>query len=236
MIPYASNLRLRMGPTPNGVLGLKEKRLRLHHTLTLNQTASLSGSKYARQLDSYLFLYDEVDYHKNNASDPAADSLTLNQQASINLERPRGTSDTLNLTQHVHVVLEGYHPLNSNRYEVTANEAVVVGQPVYISGNNTVNLASASDVTTSKVFGLVIVGATANNQASVVSEGSVEQADWTSVTGTALLTPGSIYYLSTAIGEMSVSPPDGEGEVVVMLGTAVTTTKFDVNVIERALL
>jgi hypothetical protein len=139
------------------------------------------------------------------------------------------------LDDFVHASLDGFHAPTSERYELTANEAVATGQPVYISGNNTVNLASANtDGDPSLVLGLVLTGATANNVALVVANGSVTQADWTTVIGTANLSPGSVYYLGTTPGTLSATPPSGNGQVVIMVGTAITLTKFDIEVNERA--
>jgi hypothetical protein len=117
-------------------------------------------------------------------------------------------------------------------YDVTANETVAVGQPTYISGNNTVNLADASLSSTANVLGLVSVGASASNTATVLSEGSVNQADWTSVIGTTNLTPGSVYYLSGTTGKMTTTKPTGGADVIIQLGTAVSVTKFNIEVQE----
>lgn len=220
----------------DGVVGLLEKRLQASSSLALVHSLSIAGSAYARELEDILLIDDDVDLHNNHAEDPATDTLSMSDTAAFNMDRARALESDVNLTDHVHVVLEGYHQENTSRHVLTANETINIGQPVYISAADTANLADADTLNTAHVLGLAISDATVNSAVIVLSEGSVERSDWTVVTGSANLTPGAIYYLSTTAGQMTTTPPTGDGDNVVRCGTAINTTKFDIEVNEVAIL
>ena len=227
----------------DGVVGLLEKRLHASSGLALSDAVSLAGSEYNRELDDTLLMDDEAGWHSNHAEDPAGDTLSMSDTVAINMEMLRPTSSTLLLTDHAHASLDGYHPPGSgggdtylDRHEITANETIAIGQPVYVSGNNTVNLADADSITTSHVLGLAETGGSANSTINVLSSGIVTLADWTSVTGSATLTPGAVYYLSDTVGQLTTTPPSGDGDAVVSCGLAITTTKMDIEINEIAVL
>jgi hypothetical protein len=215
----------------NGSVGLLEKRLVASSGLNLSDTVDLIGD-YNHDVQDPMSLSSDTVWHNNHGEDPATHSLGVGDAVGFNMDRSLSLENTLNFVSAVHVALDGYHPPGGgsgdpdlSQYQMTANETVVIGQPVYISGDNTINLADADTEATSQVFGLVSVGASANGTANVLSEGSVNQADWTSVIGAASLTPGSLYYLSSTAGQMTTTKPTGSG---VQVGRAVTTTQFDI--------
>ena len=223
-------------PTGTGLAGLLEKRVHVYSYLGLTGAATFIGD-FNHFVYEDLLLSDAATPHNNHASDPGSSNLSLTQSAGFNMDRLRGLSDALTLTQHVHVTLDGYRDsIPPGQYDLTANETVVVGNVVYVSGDNTVNLGDASALATSHVIGLVIQAASAGDVTIVRTDGEVSQSDWTSVTGAATLTPGAEYYLSTTAGQMTTTPPSGDGEAVVRLGVAITTTKFDIEVNEIAVL
>jgi len=233
-----------MVPTGSGTgAGLLEKRLGVFSWLGLSDGVTLIGD-YNHSIQDPISLGSDATPHLNHASDPAAHTMAVTDVASFSMVRDRPLTDTLVFDDYAHATLEGYHPPGGggggdpdlSLHSVTANETVLVGQPIYISGNNTINLASATDTTTAQSVGLVVIGATAGSTANILTEGSVNQADWTNVIGTTLLTPGSVYFLSTSAGQMVTAPPTGDGETVVTMGTAITTTKFDIEVNEIAIL
>jgi len=235
MIPFAVNIRMPMVPS-FGTAGLKEKRVLASSSLALVHTVSQIGD-WNRVADNWLLLDHSAGWHNNHGDDPGDSTLNLVQEATFNLELPRSCQSTLALSQFVHAVLEGYHaPCTDHTLDVLAGETVHAGASAYIVSNNTVNLASATGPTKSRVVGLVTQAASANDAAVVQTDGSVDIADWTSVIGAASLTPGSVYFLHTTDGQMRTTPPTGDGDVVVILGIAVTTTKFDIEVNEVAVL
>jgi hypothetical protein len=218
----------------NGLVGLLEKRLNVYSPLGISDAATFIGD-FNHPAQNTLLLDSETEVHNNHGSDPATDSISLSDVLAFNMIRVRASEHSLGFSDHVHATLDGYHP-DLGRNDMTANETILIGQPVYVSANNTVNLGDATTIATANVIGLALTGATANDSLAVLTEGSVSQADWTAVVGATLLTPGATYFLNTAAGQMSTIPPTSDGEVVVTMGTALTTTKFDIEVNEIATL
>lgn len=229
---FASNVRTPMVPKRSTV-GQVEKRLLASSGLGLSDTVDLTG-EYNHDVQDLISLSSDLVWHNNHGEDPATHSLGVADAVGFNMGRSRSLESPITFTSAVHVALDGYRPPGSgggdpdlSQYEMTANETVVVGQPIYISGDNTINLADADTEVTLQVFGVVSLGASANGTANVLSEGSVNQVDWSSVIGTTNLTPGSLYYLSSTAGQMTTSKPASNG---VQVGRAVTATKFDIEV------
>ena len=235
MIPFAVNIRIPMAPSL-GVAGLKEKRLLASSSLSLVHTVSQIGN-WARAAENGLLLEHSAEWHNNHGEDPGDSTLNFAQEATVVLDLPRACESTLALSHFVHAVLEGYHaPCTNHTLDTLAGESVYVGAPAYIVSNNTVNLASATGPTKSRTVGLITQAASVSDATIVQTDGSVDIANWTAVIGTASLTPGSVYFLHTADGQMRTTPPTGDGDVVVTMGIAVTTTKFDIEVNEVAVL
>lgn len=218
----------------SGLSGLKEKRKTVVHDLDLSQTAPLIGDFNHTADNALLFDYDAVS-HVNNAEDPGSSNITFAQTAGQNIDRPRSITSNVTFGDSAHVAKDGVTP-SLTEYNLTANETINIGQPVYISAANTVNLADADTLSTSHVLGLAVTDATANQTVTVLSDGSVERSDWTAVIGTANLTPGVVYYLSTTAGGLTSTPPTGDGDNIVRCGVAVSTTKFDIEINEVAIL
>lgn len=230
-----SNVRTPMIPLGRRGVGLLEKRLNAASSVGLSQSVSFVG-EWNREADDFLLMDDVVEWHNNHAEDPATDTLAMSATAAFNMVRVRSLSDTITLDDHVHVALEGYHLPSTSQHELTANEEIKVGQPVYISAANTANLADADTLTTSHVLGLAITEATANTTVLVLSEGSVVRNDWTAIVGTINLVPGAVYYLSTDPGQMTVTPPTGDGDHVVRCGLAVNLSRLDIEINEVVIL
>jgi len=235
MIPFATNMRMPMVPN-FGTAGLKEKRVLATSSLALVHVVSQTGN-WARAAENTLLLDHGAEWHNNHGGDPGDSTLNFVQAAAAVLEMPRSCESTLALSQFVHAVLEGYHaPCTDHTLDTLAGQTLYAGAPAYIASSNTANLAAASDGTKARAVGLVTQAASVNEATIVQTDGSLNIADWTAVIGDAFLTPGSVYFLYTANGQMSRTPPTGDGEVVVTMGIAVTTTKFDIEVNEVAVL
>ena len=110
--------------------------------------------------------------------------------------------------------------------------AITIGQPVYIQGANTVDLALADAKATSGVIGLVL-DASIDSSAigTIVTDGILTSADWTSVVGAATLTVGSVYFLSdTVAGTLTTTATTTTGSFVTRVGTAISTTTLEVTI------
>lgn len=228
-------------PVSSSEVGLTEKRLSASSWLAASDSATLVA-ELDREADTEILLDSDAEYHKNNAEDPATETLNLLDAASSSWDFNRGVTHDASLNDFAHVSYFGNQPQGDSylgRSTVTANEAVVIGQPVYISDNNTVNLADSDSITTAHVIGLAETsanGVTGNNTVNILSEGTINQEDWTDVIATQYLTPGETYYLRGGRGTMSTTPPSGDGDVVVSCGIAITTTKFSIEINEIAVL
>jgi hypothetical protein len=153
--------------------------------------------------------------------------------------KPTGGADSIiqlgtavSMTKFNIEVQEVVENLSKHTMTASASNILVRGAPVYVSSSNVAELADASAIATAQVLGLVLVGAFIGQPVVVLSEGSIEQSDWSAVTSGGTLTAGSVYYLSATEGQMTTTPPTGTGDIIVRLGIAVTSTKFDIEVNE----
>lgn len=108
--------------------------------------------------------------------------------------------------------------------------AITIGQPVYVKADGTVDLAGAAASGTKAVVGLVrdasIAAATSGN---IQTDGILVCADWTAVTGTATLTPGTQYFLSPTEGQLTSTAPTTPGHFVVRVGLATATDTMEID-------
>lgn len=94
--------------------------------------------------------------------------------------------------------------------------AAIVGDVVYISGNQIVGLACAADLATMPAYGLVVAKTDATH-CTVLFQG-----EFTPLSG---LTPGSYYYVDPVTpGKLTETPPDAPGQVVQRVLQAITPT------------
>ena len=110
--------------------------------------------------------------------------------------------------------------------------AITIGQPVYIQGADTVDLALADAKATSGVIGLVS-DASIDSAAvgTILTDGILTSTDWTAVVGAATLTVGSVYFLSdTVAGTLTTTAPTTTGSFVTRVGTAISTTTLEVTI------
>lgn len=110
--------------------------------------------------------------------------------------------------------------------------AITIGQPVYIAAADTVDLALADAQATSGVIGLVLDASIASAAiGTIVTDGILTSADWTSVVGAATLTVGSVYFLSdTVAGTLTTTATTTTGSFVTRVGTAISTTTLEVTI------
>lgn len=221
-------------PLSGSNAGLLERRFNAASWLGLSDDAEQNGD-WDREASSTMLLDTDTDYHNNHGEDPATETLNITDLASSVWDFNRSATHNVTFSDAVHVAKDGVESIVSE-YNLTANETINVGQPVFVSANNTVNLADASTLNTSHVLGLAVTDASTNTAVQVLSDGKVERNDWTSIVGTSNLVAGATYYLGTTAGKMTTAPPTGDNEHVVRCGTAVSATKFDIEINEVAIL
>ena len=160
----------------------------------------------------------------------ASSTLALTHAAPHVNERPRSASSTLTLTQGV-LVSGGqtYTPIQ----EIIADGVVLVGQVIYIKGTGHAATAQADAAATAFAVGIAAAngGGVSTGPLFYRTQGQQTLDDWTNATGSADLTPGSIYYVSAATdGEITATPPSGDGEFVVKIGTALNARTLNLEI------
>jgi len=122
-----------------------------------------------------------------------------------------------------------------NSYKASVN--LYAGEPVaLVYDAGAVKLAPATataDNLYAVPLGLMVSDFTAGSGSypTFVTHGFLIVSNWTSVVGSATLSVGSRYYLSTTAGQLTTTAPSGSGNVVVQVGVAVDTTKMYVNIV-----
>ena len=131
--------------------------------------------------------------------------------------------DTLDLTASSN---QQFSATNSNI------AAITIGQPVYIQGADTVDLALADAKATSGVIGLVLDASIDSSVVgTILTDGILTSTDWTAVVGAATLTVGSVYFLSDVdAGMLTTTAPTTTGSFVTRVGTAISTTTLEVTI------
>ena len=113
--------------------------------------------------------------------------------------------------------------------------SITICQAVYIGGVSTCRLARANALSTSRPVGLVKDTTIAAGAAGAVTTNGIvtaTTAQWDAVTGgSGGLTPGAVYYLSSATaGNITSTPPSADDSFVCQLGVALSATKLSMQV------
>lgn len=169
-----------------------------------------------------------------------AHALGITDSAGSTVDRINSLSDSLGITDSF--VYSGTAGGGTGGGGPTEIEAIFdsntsKGMAVYISSDGHVDLAKSDAVSTSGAVGLANEDVTATATGKYQTEGQVEKTDWTSVTGSASLSPGVVYFLSKDTeGLLTTVAPIVVGESVVRVGTALTSTNFDIEIAQPVLL
>jgi len=234
----------------DGTVGLLEKRLLAVSSLDLDHSASVVGSVWERGADNELTLEDYLAYHRNNANDPASDNLAIAHSVGFNMDRVRSLESAMTLNDFAHVALDGYHPpgtgsgdVDLNKHTMKSSGAILKGSPVYVLSSNTVDSANADPGAPVPLYlqcypvGFANSSTGGSNQdIEILTEGHVELADWTGITGTTNLQVGLFYFLASTEGKITHIAPTTDGHVVIRLGRALTTKKLDIEIGEGVVL
>ncbi len=113
--------------------------------------------------------------------------------------------------------------------------SLVIGTPVYISANDTVDKAQANATATASVIGLVSATSIANGATGTIQLNGVlaaTTAQWDTAFGTTGgLTKNVVYFLSAATAGLgAATAPSAVGQLVVRIGTAISTTELFINI------
>ena len=153
-------------------------------------------------------------------------------------DKPRSITSTMTLSQAAGV--SGGQHYNPTIYEALGDSPIPAGWALWLKNTGHVDPAQAAVAEPdSMVVGVAIAGGGGITPAPVYyrTYGHVELSDWTGATGSATLTPGKIYYLSAATaGMITYTAPTGDGNVVVKIGTALTTNVLNLEIGEGVIL
>lgn len=131
---------------------------------------------------------------------------------------------------HLATIFEWIDDASESYYELEAAEAIGGGMPVYgLSGLPQVGLARADELAKSHVRGLATMATDPGHSCRYVARGRVVMADWTSVIGSAELTPSARYYLDPT-GGLTTVPTTTGGHCLVVIGEAIDTLVLDLSI------
>lgn len=121
-----------------------------------------------------------------------------------------------------------------------SGSTLVPGAPVYISGGGMLLPAVAGALSTSSVIGLTTASIASSAAGAVALFGLVTltTGQWDAVvTGeSGGLTPGANYFLSPTSGKLTTTPPITPGQVLILVGRAISSTTMNVDIGEQILL
>lgn len=221
---------------PQSVLPAIDVVQNIYSDLNLSQEIDLGGSIWTRSISQFLALeQDFSDFYANSVETVLGFSSTATSQTIL-------TSDGVSTIDFVQTVLVAGGRIGSSSssgatgslFSVIYNEdgpTATKGLWVYVdSVDGEAKLASFNGAeSVAEVVGSLNDNYVAGADAEIITEGELARADWTSVAGTEFLTRGVTYYLAAG-GQMSVTPPS-TGHIVI-LGRAITGTKFDIEISE----
>lgn len=197
------------------------------------QTVSLEGSEWNRPVEDELQL---IQTHSDFYHPDDVNELNLTQQATGQVNRAGIASNNLVLVQDI--VFAGCLCGEGGDGGVILPVSAIFdantqsGMAVYVSGDGHVDLAQAdASATTLPIVGLAYENVLADGEGTYQTFGQLTLEDWTDVIGSQFLNPGSVYFLSdTDAGHLTTSEPEDVGDYVVIVGTALTQTTFNIEI------
>ena len=119
----------------------------------------------------------------------------------------------------------------ANLGSAETDTAVAPGQPLCLLATGHLTLARADSAATTRIVGLAAAAAAPTTAAQYIEAGNVTLDDWTAVTGTASLTVGAVYYLSSVTaGQLTPTAPTTGGSYVAAVGTAIGAQTLNLSV------
>ena len=130
--------------------------------------------------------------------------------------------NTLDVEIQLPILLSGNTNAGSASNPAIFDSPAEIGQPLYVSSANHIDLAIANSHP--DVIGLATVD-------GFLSEGQITKADWSTVADSTGLVPGDCYFLSpTNAGQITNIAPTDPGEYVVSLGRAISTDTLEIEI------
>ena len=194
--------------------------------LEATHVVSRAGSIWVRDLESVMSVEQSYsDFYAESVTDP----MSVTDEALGPVDRPSDVTDAMSVTHSWTRTGGTTTPPPSAIFESNTSKGMVV----YVSGDGYVDLADSTAAGTATAIGLARTAVTAGDTGKFQTDDQFTLLDWTAVTGGATLTPGAVYYLTTA-GGMSATPPSSGS--IVRIGLATTTTTMDIEIARPVLL
>ena len=192
--------------------------------IPFTQEVSLAGSDWARSVTSTLNLI-QSEYLFETISDP----ISFVDIAVGDKDSNQALVDAITFSDG--------NTISGGRFITTVSDTAIFdsttikGMAVYVVSDGHVDLAQADALATAGVIGLAHLDVAASTVGTYITEGLVIKSDWTAVAGTANLTPGALYYLSTTIpGALTSTAPTLTGDILVSVGRAADNKTLDVSI------
>jgi len=108
---------------------------------------------------------------------------------------------------------------------------IQIGQALAMTSGGELRLADATADATATCVGLALTSAGAGSLLTYTSDGQVSLADWSAVTGSAALVPGTRYFLNPVTpGGLTNVCPTTPGVYAAPVGVALSTTLLEVEI------
>lgn len=118
----------------------------------------------------------------------------------------------------------------TNLGRAEADTDIAPGQPLRLTINGHADLACASGIGTARICGLATQATPATHSAAFKVDDVLELPNWVAATGGAYLTPGAYYFLDPDNpGRLTLIAPTESGQVVALVGLALSPTAFAIN-------
>lgn len=132
------------------------------------------------------------------------------------------------------IITSAQLPKHFENPQAEADEDIRIGQPLYLTPNGHLGLATSIDVMRSHAIGLALSDASVGHACSYTNFGNVLIDVGSAITGDILLKVGQIYYLSAITGQITNIPP--ESGYLVEIGRAVNNNAITLNISQSILL
>lgn len=114
-------------------------------------------------------------------------------------------------------------------YNAIADSTMVAGTVIYVKSNGHIDRALADALPESSAMGLLYTDVSEGHTGYYITEGRITKTDWTAITGTAMLTPGAMYFVSpTVAGGLTTNAPTAG--YVVHAARATSSQTIDIEV------
>lgn len=127
---------------------------------------------------------------------------------------------------------QGTPGTTANLVSLVNQEAFTVsaGQPVAMKPAGTGVVQATATGNAKKAVGFAAASIVASTGGQIAVMGPLTLADWSAATGSATLTVGATYYLSTTAGQITATAPTTPGNIVQVVGVAIAADTLDIQI------